>query len=309
MACGTGEPSLTLARRAPTVRILGVDRAEAMIPLASLKAARESLANARFELMSSERLALPDASMDAAISRFGLMMFGDVPASARELARVLRGGGSFSLAVWDEQGGARETRAGRRFAFVTPRTERGSAQRSCRESPQRAVAARADCGARRAGRRPARARRAAHAHVGRKELAPTTARGVVAVVVGRARRRARDDREGAPVVGTAHRATVGARRGLARAVRAAPHARRVDPFGEALAAARRRGALAVRVAAVSRALRGGLGRRRRHRRNILDGSHRVGAHAALARSAHRRDGEHPAEAVGPARAHAFATMS
>jgi ubiquinone/menaquinone biosynthesis C-methylase UbiE len=107
VACGTGEPGLTLARRAPAVRLLGVDRAEAMIAVARTKAERESLSNARFEVMSSESLALPDGTTDAVISRFGLMMFGDVPASARELARVLRPGGHFSLAVWDD--GARNT--------------------------------------------------------------------------------------------------------------------------------------------------------------------------------------------------------
>jgi len=52
--------------------------------------------------MASETLALADASVDAVISRFGLLMFGDVDTSARELARVLRMGGHFSLAVWDD---------------------------------------------------------------------------------------------------------------------------------------------------------------------------------------------------------------
>lgn len=102
VACGTGEPGLTLARRRPEVRLLGVDSAAAMIEVARGKAARESLGNARFEVMASEALALADGGADAVISRFGLMMFGDVPASARELARVLRRGGRWSLAVWDE---------------------------------------------------------------------------------------------------------------------------------------------------------------------------------------------------------------
>lgn len=102
VACGTGEPGLTLARRSPGVRVLGVDSASAMIEVAQSKVARESLGNARFEVMSSDSLALADESVDAVISRFGLMMFGDVRASARELARVLRRGGHFSLAVWDD---------------------------------------------------------------------------------------------------------------------------------------------------------------------------------------------------------------
>jgi SAM-dependent methyltransferase len=102
VACGTGEPGLTLARRSPGARVLGVDSASAMIEVAQSKATKESLENVRFEVMSSHSLALSDESVDAVISRFGLMMFGDVRASARELARVLRRGGHFSLAVWDD---------------------------------------------------------------------------------------------------------------------------------------------------------------------------------------------------------------
>lgn len=102
VACGTGEPGLTLLRRSPEIRLLGVDSAAAMIEVARGKATRESLSNARFEVMSSDSLAIADESVDAVISRFGLMMFGDVRGSARELARVLRKGGPFSLAVWDD---------------------------------------------------------------------------------------------------------------------------------------------------------------------------------------------------------------
>ena len=50
---------------------------------------------------SSKRVPCADSSLDAVLSRFGLLLFGDVQASAHELARVLRVGGSFSLAVWD----------------------------------------------------------------------------------------------------------------------------------------------------------------------------------------------------------------
>lgn len=102
VACGTGEPGLTLARRSPDIHLLGVDSAPRMIDVAKAKSARESLANARFEVMSSDALTLADESVDAVISRFGLIMFGDVPASARELVRVLKKGGRFSVAVWDD---------------------------------------------------------------------------------------------------------------------------------------------------------------------------------------------------------------
>jgi ubiquinone/menaquinone biosynthesis C-methylase UbiE len=102
VSCGTGEPGLTLLRRSPGVRLLGIDSAAALIGVAQSKASRDSLTNARFEVMSSDALALADQSVDAVISRFGFLMFGDVPASAREVVRVLRARGSFSLAVWDD---------------------------------------------------------------------------------------------------------------------------------------------------------------------------------------------------------------
>lgn len=102
VACGTGEPGLTLARRSPDVQLLGVDAAAGMIEVARRKAEREQLANVRFEVMSAETLACGDGSMDAVLSRFGMLMFGDVAASARELARVLLPGGHFCVAVWHD---------------------------------------------------------------------------------------------------------------------------------------------------------------------------------------------------------------
>jgi len=51
---------------------------------------------ARFEVASAETLPCADGSMDAVISRFGLMLFGDTAASARELPRLLRPGAGLS---------------------------------------------------------------------------------------------------------------------------------------------------------------------------------------------------------------------
>jgi ubiquinone/menaquinone biosynthesis C-methylase UbiE len=73
-----------------------------MIEVARRKVANQHLTKARFEVASAETLPCADGSMDAVISRFGLMLFGDTAASARELARVLCPGGHFSLAVWDD---------------------------------------------------------------------------------------------------------------------------------------------------------------------------------------------------------------
>ncbi|MEZ4364504.1 MAG: methyltransferase domain-containing protein [Kofleriaceae bacterium] len=102
VACGTGEPGLTLARATPSVQVHGYDQAEALLAVAKRKAEREALANAQFTVASMHSLPRADASADAVISRFGLLMFGEVPAAARELARVLRPDAPFTIAVWDD---------------------------------------------------------------------------------------------------------------------------------------------------------------------------------------------------------------
>src|SRR5262249_18126376 len=64
-------------------------------------AAAHAIANADFEVMSLDALTLSDKSVDAAISQFGFLQEGDVPASARELTRVLKDGAPYSVAAFD----------------------------------------------------------------------------------------------------------------------------------------------------------------------------------------------------------------
>jgi SAM-dependent methyltransferase len=102
LACGTGQPSLLLARSRPDVTIVGVDGTAAMIERAREKSAEEKLTNVRFEVMALESLELPQASVDAVTSQFGFLQHGDLPGSVAEMTRVLRLGGQFSLATWDD---------------------------------------------------------------------------------------------------------------------------------------------------------------------------------------------------------------
>jgi ubiquinone/menaquinone biosynthesis C-methylase UbiE len=103
IACGTGEPGLTIAAHHPGVRLRGVDAAETMISAARSKAARRGL-EISYQVMDSEALAVADDDVDVVVSRFGLLSFGDCAAEAREVARVLRPGGSFTIATWDAAG-------------------------------------------------------------------------------------------------------------------------------------------------------------------------------------------------------------
>lgn len=100
VACGTGEPALTLARRNPDLRVTAVDAAGPMVEVAAAKAAREGLRNVTLRTLAAEALDFPDASFDRIVCRFGVMLFADPLAGARQCLRVLRPGGVFAFAVW-----------------------------------------------------------------------------------------------------------------------------------------------------------------------------------------------------------------
>lgn len=104
LACGTGEPGLTLARRyGDEVNILGVDAAEGMVGVARAKAGKEALRGIAFKAMPAEALDLEDATFDRVICRFGVMLFKDPGKGLREVHRVLKPGGRFAVAVWGEE--------------------------------------------------------------------------------------------------------------------------------------------------------------------------------------------------------------
>lgn len=101
IACGTGEPGLTLARQRPDLQVIGIDVAAQLIGLAEDKARQGAVTNIRFQVSAAEALRLPTGSVDAVISRFGLLFaVPETLASLREACRILRPGGAFSLAVW-----------------------------------------------------------------------------------------------------------------------------------------------------------------------------------------------------------------
>jgi len=98
LGCGVGEPTLTAARQWPAV--VGLDQDGQALETARERARAQGLDNVEFRQGFFEHLGLRDASVAAAVSRFGLLMFGDGETGARELARVLTPGAPFAIAMW-----------------------------------------------------------------------------------------------------------------------------------------------------------------------------------------------------------------
>jgi len=102
IACGTGEPGLTIARSGVSgLSVVGIDPAQVMLKEAEKKVAQWKLSNVTFQEMKAEKLDLPDNSFDIVTSRFGLMFTSDVEAACREMVRVLKPGGQFVASVWE----------------------------------------------------------------------------------------------------------------------------------------------------------------------------------------------------------------
>ncbi|MDH5527677.1 MAG: class I SAM-dependent methyltransferase [Nitrospirota bacterium] len=101
VACGTGEPGLTVARRLGSqVQVTLTDAAEGMIGAARKKAQREGLDNVQFSAMPAHELNFPDCTFDRVLCRFGVMFFPDPVVGLGKIWRVLKPGGRFALAVW-----------------------------------------------------------------------------------------------------------------------------------------------------------------------------------------------------------------
>jgi enediyne biosynthesis protein CalE5 len=101
LACGPGEPAITLAHRVGTKGcVLGVDLAEKMISLARGFARERGVTNVEFRVMNCEKLKLPADSFDAAVSAYGFQIFTDPEKAARETFRVVRPGGRVACCIW-----------------------------------------------------------------------------------------------------------------------------------------------------------------------------------------------------------------
>ena len=101
VAGGPGEPSLTISKLVgPSGSVVCTDGVAEMVTAAESEAQRLGRKNMRFQQCTAESLPFASNSFDTVISRLGVMFFPDALAALREMLRVIKPGGTISLAVW-----------------------------------------------------------------------------------------------------------------------------------------------------------------------------------------------------------------
>lgn len=101
LAAGCGGAALLAAGRG--AEVVAVDASPRMVERIRTRARDgASGGSLRAEVMDGMALALPDASFDAALSVFGVILFPDAERGMRELARVLKPGGRCAVVTWTD---------------------------------------------------------------------------------------------------------------------------------------------------------------------------------------------------------------
>jgi SAM-dependent methyltransferase len=124
IGCGTGQVTLLAARQASRGHVVGVDISAPMLERARADAAEQGVANVRFEQGDAQVHRFPDGGFDVAISRGGVMFFGNLVAAFANIRRGLRPGGR--LIFMGPQGGIPDSDYARATAALKPLMRRPS---------------------------------------------------------------------------------------------------------------------------------------------------------------------------------------
>jgi SAM-dependent methyltransferase len=102
IGCGTGPTTCDAARVAPNGHATGLDISRAMIEAARARASREDIANVSFEVGDAQTRRFEQASVDVAMSRFGVMFFDDPVAAFTNIHSSLRDDGRLVFVCWQD---------------------------------------------------------------------------------------------------------------------------------------------------------------------------------------------------------------
>jgi ubiquinone/menaquinone biosynthesis C-methylase UbiE len=101
VACGTGEPALSLARAVGSEgEVVATDFSPEMLGFARERAARENLPHVRFHLTDAETLEGVTGPFDAATIRWGIMFMPEPARCLQAARRLLKPGGRLVVATW-----------------------------------------------------------------------------------------------------------------------------------------------------------------------------------------------------------------
>ena len=100
VACGTGEPGLTIAAMAKNGKVTGTDVADRMLTIAKENAQSKQIRNYETKLCDVCELPFDENSFDKVSCRMGFMFFPDMQLASDEMYRVLKPGGKMATSVW-----------------------------------------------------------------------------------------------------------------------------------------------------------------------------------------------------------------
>lgn len=102
LAAGPGDTGFLAAELVkPGGTLISSDASRAMLGVATGRARDLGVTNVEFKQLLLEWIDLPTASVDAVLSRWGLMFALDPAAALQECRRITRPGGRLAVAVWD----------------------------------------------------------------------------------------------------------------------------------------------------------------------------------------------------------------
>jgi SAM-dependent methyltransferase len=101
LACGTGEPGISLAQRVgPAGHVTAIDLSPQVLEVAAQRARDKGLENFSTQQADAHKLPFPDRHFDLAACRFSVMFFHDAREALAELRRILKPEARACFVVW-----------------------------------------------------------------------------------------------------------------------------------------------------------------------------------------------------------------